>query len=671
MKIMDAIVRDLMIVRKWIIICRWIGTGLLCCSGIPSAAAKDAPDWLVRAAATTLPEYDNKVSHVVLHDELAIELNGSGGFKKTRNYALKIMKKEGRAGALAKEIYKTDTDRVREFRAWLLPPDSDVRKYDKDDIIDAALVNNDVYNEVRVKIISAVDEAVEGSVFGYKTVVEERSVFSQFEWFFHSYEPAVISRFSVELSEGWSLDALTFNHPEIPPDIRGNTYIWEMRDLPRIDYEPLSPAIENVAPRLVVSIYPPPEKASSMPSFRNWTDVSQWVTGLVEPMVAFNDSMAARANALVVDANSEMDKIEAIARFCQGINYISIQTGIGRGGGYQPHPATETFAKGYGDCKDKTSLMRAMLKAIGIDSWPVAVFSGDRLYVREEWPSPQQFNHSIIAVRVTEPFEAPAILNHEKLGRLLIFDPTDIHTRLGEIPGRIQGGSALLVAGKMGGLFNVPETSPQANRTERNVDVDLMVDGSIRASIREEFYGEAGSVSRAEYHERTSDAYGKMIKQWISDSVRRADISKIDFQPESESGQSTLQVNFTAERYGQSIPGGKILLNPNIVARRDSIVFTDPSRKLPVVVRSRAFGETVRMRMPSGIVVDEMPKTVDLKQPFGTYHAEYKLEDGELVYRRSLVMENKILPAEDYEAIRQFLISIRDSEQSLVVLRKI
>ncbi len=46
----------------------------------------------------------------------------------------------------------------------------------------------------------------------------------------------------------------------------------------------------------------------------------------------------------------------------QNIQYISIQTGLGRGGGYRPHASNEVFAKSYGDCKDKANLMRAMLK---------------------------------------------------------------------------------------------------------------------------------------------------------------------------------------------------------------------------------------------------------------------------------------------------------------------
>jgi transglutaminase superfamily protein len=162
-------------------------------------------------------------------------------------------------------------------------------------------------------------------------------------------------------------------------------------------------------------------------------DVSRWLTELSDSQAGIDDALATKPRQLTANAKTELDRIKAIGRYAQSVNYVAIQTGIGRGGGYRPHSSIDVFAKSYGDCKDKANLMRAMLKAIGIQSYLVSIYSGDPTFVREEWPSPQQFNHCIIAVKLADATQAATVINHPSLGRLLIFDPTDDNTPVGEI----------------------------------------------------------------------------------------------------------------------------------------------------------------------------------------------------------------------------------------------
>ena len=42
--------------------------------------------------------------------------------------------------------------------------------------------------------------------------------------------------------------------------------------------------------------------------------------------------------------------------------------------------------------------MRALLKAVGIESYLTTITADDRTFVRPEWASPMQFNHAIVAV---------------------------------------------------------------------------------------------------------------------------------------------------------------------------------------------------------------------------------------------------------------------------------
>src|SRR6185436_6707243 len=127
-------------------------------------------------------------------------------------------------------------------------------------------------------------------------------------------------------------------------------------------------------------------------------------------------------------------------------------------------------AKSYGDCKDKANLMRAMLKIVGIASFPVSIYSGDPDYVRPEWPSPQQFNHCIIAVKVGDETRSPTVIQDARLGRLLIFDPTAEETPVGDLPSYLQGSLALIDAREIDALTKMPTTPPESNLLDRRIE---------------------------------------------------------------------------------------------------------------------------------------------------------------------------------------------------------
>ena len=89
------------------------------------------------------------------------------------------------------------------------------------------------------------------------------------------------------------------------------------------------------------------------------------VRGALErsPYVA-TPEIAAKASELIAGKTDFYDKTEAIAEFVQKhIRYFVIEMGIG---GYQPHFAGDIFRNRYGDCKDKATLLSAMLSTVGI-----------------------------------------------------------------------------------------------------------------------------------------------------------------------------------------------------------------------------------------------------------------------------------------------------------------
>lgn len=135
-------------------------------------------------------------------------------------------------------------------------------------------------------------------------------------------------------------------------------------------------------------------------------------------------------------------------------------------------------------------------------------------------------------------------------------------------------------------------------------------------------------------------------------------------------GRFALDVDFTAERYAQTMQNRLLVFKPAIVSRLDALSLTGASRKAPVVLKSNAFTEIVRVQLPEGFEVDETPDPLKIETPFGSYTATYEVKEGQLLFTRTLSIKALTIPAEQYAAVRSFFERIRATEQAPVVLAK-
>src|SRR6476620_1365289 len=79
----------------------------------------------------------------------------------------------------------------------------------------------------------------------------------------------------------------------------------------------------------------------------------------------------------------------------QRTRYVALEFGIY---GYKPRPCALTFARGWGDCKDKATLIVTMLKEAGIPASLVLVRTGMRGEFETEPASLAPFDHAIAYV---------------------------------------------------------------------------------------------------------------------------------------------------------------------------------------------------------------------------------------------------------------------------------
>src|SRR5215467_8682390 len=106
-------------------------------------AGDDVPPWLQQAAAITPPTYDKDVPAVVLLNDQKITVSDDGHVVRTRTFAVRILNREGRGEAIAREVYQTDTGKVRDLQAWLIRSNGPVKHYGKDQVVDIAVSVDD------------------------------------------------------------------------------------------------------------------------------------------------------------------------------------------------------------------------------------------------------------------------------------------------------------------------------------------------------------------------------------------------------------------------------------------------------------------------------------------------------------------------------------------------
>lgn len=131
-------------------------------------------------------------------------------------------------------------------------------------------------------------------------------------------------------------------------------------------------------------------------TFKDWQSVARWYAKLQGERVVVDDSVKRKAAELTRGAATADEKARRIYDFvARDIRYVSLSFGVGR---YQPHAATEVLSGSYGDCKDKHTLLSALLRAAGIPSYPVLIGSERKL--DEGIPSPAQFDHVITLAQI-------------------------------------------------------------------------------------------------------------------------------------------------------------------------------------------------------------------------------------------------------------------------------
>ena len=203
------------------------------------------------------------------------------------------------------------------------------------------------------------------------------------------------------------------------------------------------------------------------------------------------------------------------ARLHKEVRYTGVEFGESE---IVPHTPDETQKRKYGDCKDKASLLVAMLRAAGLQASVALLAAGFDTDVDTELPGLGRFNHAIVYVAGEQP---------------LWIDATSPETRAGELPLMDQGRLALIAGKSTTSLVLTPESRAADNTRTDTIEFHLSEfgPGELRESI--EAHGSMEAKMRQLYdgneRRKVQESLEKYVKRdFLAKSVEGFSATKKD-----------------------------------------------------------------------------------------------------------------------------------------------
>ena len=639
----------------------------------PVSLAADAPAWMHALTSVPLPDHDDKTDAVLLYSEDIVTVQGNGKIKHLTRRAYKILRVGGKDHGTAVAYIDAET-KILNMKGWCIPAqgkDYEVKEKESIETSLPGVANGELVSDVRAKILP-IPASDPGNIVGYEIEQEERLYIFQEQWVFQSSLPTREARFTLNLPAGWEYKATWMNFPEAKAASSSPTQAqWVVSDVKAIRAEDDMPPWKGVAGQMLLALIPPGD--SQKKGFVSWSEMAKWESDLAQGRRDPSPEIKQKVAELTAAAPTTLAKMQALAAFVQhDIRYVAIELGIG---GLQPHPARDIFSHRYGDCKDKATLLSAMLKEIGVDSYYFDI-NITRGGVGAQSPAGLGwFNHEILAIRLPDDLQDPslaAILTLPKIGRILIFDPTNDMAPFGQLSGSLQSSYGLLVTPDGGELLQLPQLPPETSGVRRSGKLALSSNGTLSGEVQEMRLGDTGAYQRYVLRTTTQDKDRiKPIETSLAHSLASFQITKASIlNLHAQDQPFVYNYSFTADRYAK--PAGNLLIvRPRVLGNKSSdILERKEPRKYPVEFDGPQKDiDVYEITLPAGYEVDDLPPPADADYSFASYHSKTELQGNVLRYKRTYEIKELSVPTSKLDDLKKFYRIIATDERNTAVLK--
>lgn len=367
---------------------------------IKLATRQAVPDWITLEAIPDFPEnkvdyVKNGIAYLIEQDEVRVTDDGAQYFSRL---AYKVLDRKGLETAAQisqdfdPELGKLAYNFVKVTRGGKIIdrlPELDIQELRREDELSDGLVDGDITTLINLEDIQVGDTIDYAYYYEYKSPLWPGHFFSNES--LNYGVPLAVKTYTVSVPEGIDIIFENINtkiRPQVNTVDGRKSYYFRLEDVETKKSFSNIPNGVLTEPYLLVS------------TMQNWSEVSQWGADVYDIDMSLPKDYLKQIKSLKRSYKIPEDRmVAALKKVQRDIRYLGIESGVNS---HKPREPAVTLAKTYGDCKDKTVLLIAILRELGISAVPalVSTTSGDIL--PSLLPSINNFNHVIVMAKIND-----------------------------------------------------------------------------------------------------------------------------------------------------------------------------------------------------------------------------------------------------------------------------
>jgi transglutaminase-like putative cysteine protease len=372
-------------------------------------------------------------------------------------------------------------------------------------------------------------------------------------------------------------------------------------------------------------------------TFENPLAVGRVYEKAAAPKAAVTPEVQKLADEITSGLSDPKDQARALYNWVsQEIRYVAIFLGSG---GVVPNPADHVIRNRYGDCKDKTTLLIAMLAAKGIEATTAMVNSGTAFEI-PRLGSVSPFNHVIAYLPKWD----------------LYLDPTAELAPFGVLPISVMDKPTVLTA--LDRVGRTPSMEASTNWIKSLTKIQISADGQIAGSASSEYAGHSDYSARLTFVDHVGEYKEELVQSRLR-SNRQSGVGRYTPSDARDlntpfTNRSTFTLDPVANFPGLGALNIPVGLTPTVISQ---LSYNRPKERLqfPFVCRSYRYEETYEVSLPAEARITRIPQDVSFNEAGLFYQATYR-QHGQVVIAKRILQAQRpgmVCQPEEYQITRR------------------